>query len=70
MAVNYVLRGGELFNMVLLVPDDMPTGATTLAGNVDEMRALYKEWDPRHVPFSISTLSSQVYHPVLQFLTQ
>lgn len=37
--------------MVLLVPDDMPAGATTLAGNVDEMRALYKDWDSRRVPF-------------------
>ncbi|OAK93586.1 FAD/NAD(P)-binding domain-containing protein [Phaeosphaeriaceae sp. SRC1lsM3a] len=46
-AVNYVLRGGKLFNMVLLVPDDMPAGANTLSGNVEEMRALYKEWDPR-----------------------
>ncbi|CBX95790.1 hypothetical protein IAQ61_004623 [Plenodomus lingam] len=46
-AVNYVLRGGKLFNMVLLVPDDMPAGANTLAGNVEEMRALYKNWDPR-----------------------
>lgn len=45
--VNYVLRGGELFNMVLLVPDDMPEGATTIAGNVQEMQALYKDWDPR-----------------------
>ena len=44
--VNYVLRGGELFNMVLLVPDDMPLdGANTLAGDVEEMRALYKDWD-------------------------
>jgi salicylate hydroxylase len=43
--VNYVLRGGELFNMVLLVPDDMPLdGANTLAGDVEEMRALYKDW--------------------------
>jgi salicylate hydroxylase len=47
-AVNYVLKGGELFNMVLLVPDDMPAdGASTLEGNVEEMRALYKDWDPR-----------------------
>lgn len=46
-AVNYVLRGGKLFNMVLLVPDDMPAGANTLSGNVEEMRALYKDWDPR-----------------------
>jgi len=39
------LKGGELFNMVLLVPDDMPLdGANTLAGDVDEMRALYKDW--------------------------
>jgi salicylate hydroxylase len=47
-AVNYVLRGGELFNMVLLVPDDMPAdGASTLEGNVEEMRALYEGWDER-----------------------
>ncbi|KAH6638404.1 hypothetical protein C7974DRAFT_160160 [Boeremia exigua] len=46
-AVNYVLRGGKLFNMVLLVPDDMPAGANTLAGNVEEMRALYADWDPQ-----------------------
>ncbi|KAH9878868.1 hypothetical protein J1614_002303 [Plenodomus biglobosus] len=45
--VNYVLRGGKLFNMVLLVPDDLPAGANTLAGNVEEMRALFKDWDPR-----------------------
>jgi salicylate hydroxylase len=34
--------------MVLLVPDDMPMGgANTLEGNVEEMRAHYKGWDPR-----------------------
>lgn len=34
--------------MVLLVPDDMPTdGASTLEGNVEEMRALYQDWDAR-----------------------
>lgn len=46
-AVNYVLRNGDLFNMVLLVPDDMPADATTLDGNVEEMRVLYKDWDYR-----------------------
>ena len=47
-AVNYVLRGGELFNMVLLVPDeDMPAGVNTLDGDVGEMRASYKDWVPR-----------------------
>jgi salicylate hydroxylase len=46
--VNYVLKGGKLFNMVLLVPDDMPAGASTLEGNVEEMRNLFKDWDPRY----------------------
>ncbi|KAK5116826.1 hypothetical protein LTR85_009086 [Meristemomyces frigidus] len=45
--VMYVLRNGELFNMVFLVPDDMPAGATTLEGNVLEMRAFFRDWDPR-----------------------
>lgn len=50
--VNYVLKGGEQFNMVLLVPDDIPEGgATTVEGNVEEMRALYKDWDPRYLSF-------------------
>ncbi|KAI5861555.1 FAD/NAD(P)-binding domain-containing protein [Durotheca rogersii] len=46
-AVNYVLRGGELFNMVLLVPDDLPAAAMTAAGDVAEMRARFAAWDPR-----------------------
>ncbi|KAI1628941.1 salicylate hydroxylase [Exophiala viscosa] len=64
-AVNYVLRGGKLFNMVLLVPDDMPVGsANTLEGNVEEMRALYKDWDPR-IPKLLS-LCESVYKWRLQ----
>ncbi|KAH8664597.1 hypothetical protein BX600DRAFT_498357 [Xylariales sp. PMI_506] len=46
-AVNYVLKGGKLFNMVLLVPDDMPPGANTIEGDVQEMRDYFKDWDPR-----------------------
>ncbi|KAJ5085570.1 hypothetical protein N7532_010341 [Penicillium argentinense] len=48
-AVNYVLRGGDLFNMVLLVPDDIPEDslASTIDGNVEEMCALFEGWDPR-----------------------
>jgi salicylate hydroxylase len=45
--VSYVLRGGKQFNMVLLVPDDLPEDAVTQEGNVDVMRALFKDWDPR-----------------------
>ncbi|KAF2170958.1 hypothetical protein M409DRAFT_51198 [Zasmidium cellare ATCC 36951] len=46
-AVTYVLRNGDLLNMVLLVPDDMPPGAPTIDASVDEMRALFADWDPR-----------------------
>ncbi|RAL03268.1 FAD dependent oxidoreductase [Aspergillus ibericus CBS 121593] len=48
-AVNYVLRHGELFNMVLLVPDDIPEEslASTVEGNVQEMCSLFEGWDPR-----------------------
>lgn len=64
-AVNYVLRGGKLFNMVLLVPDDMPAGgANTLKGDVAEMRALYKDWDPR-IP-KLLALCQSVYKWRLQ----
>ncbi|TVY30272.1 FAD-dependent monooxygenase, partial [Lachnellula hyalina] len=56
-AVNYVLRGGELFNMVLLVPDDLPEGQNVTEGSVEEMRALYKDWDPR-IPKLLSLCES------------
>lgn len=47
-AVNYVLKGGELFNMVLLVPDDMPLdGGNTLQGDIGEMRSHFDGWDPK-----------------------
>lgn len=69
-AVNYVLRSrarqtasylaepGLLFNMVLLVPDDLPAGsANTLEGNIDEMRAHFADWDPR-IPKLLSLCDS------------
>ncbi|TVY20722.1 FAD-dependent monooxygenase [Lachnellula arida] len=56
-AVNYVLRGGELFNMVLLVPDDIPDDRNVTEGSVEEMRALYKDWDPR-IPKLLSLCES------------
>ncbi|EME43064.1 FAD-binding domain-containing protein [Dothistroma septosporum NZE10] len=46
-AVSYVLRNGQLLNMVLLVPDDMPPGATTVDASVEEMQALFQDWDSR-----------------------
>lgn len=46
-AVSYKLRQGELLNMVLLVPDDIPEGQMTVDASVEEMRRLFADWDPR-----------------------
>ncbi|KAI1358039.1 FAD binding domain-containing protein [Xylaria arbuscula] len=47
-AVNYILRGGKLLNMVLLVPDDIPEGDVyTTEGDVRDMRAHLEQWDSR-----------------------
>jgi len=41
--VNYIFEREQL-DMVLLVPDDIPDGgATTVEGNVDEMREIYQD---------------------------
>ncbi|KAL4954712.1 hypothetical protein BDW69DRAFT_205031 [Aspergillus filifer] len=46
--VTYPLRNASKLNLVLLVPDNMPEeGPSTLQGYVDEMKLLFKEWDPR-----------------------
>lgn len=45
-AVAYSLRGGRMFNLVLLVPDNLPAGVARATGSVEEMRELFKEWDP------------------------
>lgn len=45
-AVAYSLRGGKMFNIVLLVPDNLPSGVARQAGSVDEMRELFVGWDP------------------------
>ncbi|KAL6890788.1 FAD/NAD(P)-binding domain-containing protein [Trichoderma evansii] len=45
-AVGYNVRNGKLFNMVLLVPDDLAEGIRKQPGNVAEMRKLFEDWDP------------------------
>ncbi|KAI0176470.1 FAD/NAD(P)-binding domain-containing protein [Hypoxylon sp. FL1284] len=44
--IGYSLRGGAEFNLVLITPDDLPSGVSRQAASVDEMRALFKDWDP------------------------
>lgn len=45
-AVGYSLRGGTVYNIVLLVPDDLPAGVERQPGSVEQMKALFKGWDP------------------------
>lgn len=45
-AVGYSMRGGQMYNLVLLVPDDLPLGVSKQPGSADEMRALFNDWDP------------------------
>ena len=45
-AVGYSLRAGRVYNLVLLVPDDLPVGVSRQPGSVEEMRELFKDWDP------------------------
>ncbi|EYE97466.1 putative monooxygenase [Aspergillus ruber CBS 135680] len=45
-AVAYSLRGGRMFNVVLLVPDNLPPGVAREAGSIEEMRGLFGGWDP------------------------
>ncbi|KAG8412660.1 hypothetical protein J3458_013101 [Metarhizium acridum] len=45
-AVGYSLKAGTMYNIVLLVPDDLPKEASRQAGSVEEMIALFDGWDP------------------------
>lgn len=51
--VAYSMRGGTMYNVVLLVPDDMSEGVSRVDGNVAEMRALFEGWDPVCVSLSL-----------------
>ncbi|KAI1340738.1 hypothetical protein F5Y15DRAFT_377793 [Xylariaceae sp. FL0016] len=44
--VAYSLRAGTMYNIVLLVPDDLPEGVRRQSGSVEEMKALFNDWDP------------------------
>ncbi|KAF1982744.1 FAD/NAD(P)-binding domain-containing protein [Aulographum hederae CBS 113979] len=45
-AVGYSMRGGNMYNIVLLVPDDLPESVSKQAGSVEEIRKLFQGWDP------------------------
>lgn len=47
-AVGYSLRAGQMYNIVLLVPDDLPAGVARQPGSTEELRALFNGWDPMY----------------------
>lgn len=44
--IMYSLKGGQEYNIVLLVPDDLPPNVRRAEGDTDEMMALFDGWDP------------------------
>jgi salicylate hydroxylase len=47
--VAYSLRGGTMYNVVLLVPDDLEAGVSRTEGDLGEMTKLFEGWDPVYV---------------------
>ncbi|KAL7266673.1 hypothetical protein RUND412_010773 [Rhizina undulata] len=45
--VCYLLKGGNLYNIVLLCPDNLPKDSPVAPADLDEMRAIFKTWDPK-----------------------
>lgn len=46
--VGYSIRQGQIYNLVLLTPDDLPEDISRAAANVEEMRRLFEHWDPMY----------------------
>ena len=44
-AVGYLLQGGNLYNIVLACPDNLPELVNTAKADVAEMRAIFQGWD-------------------------
>lgn len=47
--VFYPVRNGTQFNLVLLLPDNLPAGARSVQGDIGEMRQTFDGWDPVYV---------------------
>ncbi|PKS05247.1 hypothetical protein jhhlp_008618 [Lomentospora prolificans] len=45
-AVSYAVRGGDVLNVGLLKPDDLPEGVARVDADPEEMRAMFRGWDP------------------------
>jgi len=45
--VCYLLQGGNLYNIVIACPDNLPELINMAKADVQEMRDLFQKWDPR-----------------------
>jgi salicylate hydroxylase len=57
--VFYPVRGGSSFNLVLLRPDNLPTGSRTAQGDIEEMRDTFCGWDETYVLFLTRPICSR-----------
>ena len=46
-AVCYLLKGGGLYNIVLICPDNLPEMVNTSKADLQEMRDIFEKWDPK-----------------------
>ncbi|KAI5803531.1 hypothetical protein DFH27DRAFT_51728 [Peziza echinospora] len=46
-AVCYQLKCSSLYNVVLIVPENLPPDIDIAPADPDELRSLFKDWDPR-----------------------
>jgi salicylate hydroxylase len=46
-AVGYLLKGGDLYNVVLACPDNLPEMENTAKADLREMRDFFSTWDPK-----------------------
>ncbi|EXJ70309.1 uncharacterized protein A1O5_06377 [Cladophialophora psammophila CBS 110553] len=45
--VSYLLQGGNLYNIVIACPDNLPELVNQQKADLDEMHALFQNWDPQ-----------------------
>ncbi|RVX74753.1 hypothetical protein B0A52_01030 [Exophiala mesophila] len=55
-AIYYPLRNNTMINIVLLVPDNLPENVAKASGDLEEMKELFRDWDP--------------FHPMLPYMAQ
>lgn len=45
--VTYMLQCGEIYNIVLITPDNLPEDVQVAKADPEEMREIFKDWDPK-----------------------